>query len=642
LRRLIILGRSARIWALIVMAALVCVLPGAAGARAERMEVVSPSAAWNRFLARWNDFREHLEKGESADAAKQLDQVLSAKWDGGLGDLPVHATALIRWAEKLYQRGDRETAERLTEYAQKLAPGSFRVQLSLARYYLGGGPVEPGKSVSYYLASLRTLEDDFGALYWLGGRFCIYPLVFMGLLGSVLGLTCLFRYGVLLFHDFSDLFPARKMPVVLSDALCILVLGLPLAAGLSWWWLVSWWLLVMSLYMKRGEVVLACLWFIFLLSAPVLLSRYSVFAATRSDAALYAALRVRNGVPTGSDRSVLEEALQKRPDDLLARFSLAQLLQREGRFNKAVSVYEPLLKDKRTAQEAYNNIAEIYLWDGQLEPVFRALSAAVDSGGPRAEVLFNLGQYYQEAEQLVRMDEQYKAASAINQKKVEQLTARGGEWKLNRFMASLPVPRSLVWERSVSGSAMAGAAFPAIWNAWMGQPSGLEYLGVVIAGPVLILLLRIIGKGWNLSSRCSSCGRPICLTCQKPPREPGICTPCYNVFKGEGGVDLKVKMQKRSEVQRYRDIWSRSGLALAILAPGSGHMLLGWTGAGALLFSCVALAWSVFITRWLMWPEAAPSYHGGVPGYGIVLVLVYLILVVISVLNYRARIDRWR
>jgi tetratricopeptide (TPR) repeat protein len=458
----------------------------------------------------------------------------------------------------------------------------------------------------------------------------------------LLGLICLFRYGVLLFHDFSDLFPSRKMPGVLSVLLCLLMLGLPVAAGLSWWWLVSWWLVVMSAYMKRGEAFLACLWFIFLLGSPVFLSRYGVFAATRSDAALMAALRVRSGVPSGSDLSVLESELDKRPDDLLVRFSLAQLLQREGRFNKAATVYGPLFGDKRTAQEAYNDVAEIYLWNGQLDQVFRALSAAVDSGGPRAEVLFNLGQYYREAEQLVQMDKEYNAARRIDQKKVELLTDRGGEWKLNRFMASLPAPRSLVWERSLAGSAMAGAAFPAIWNSWMGWPSGLLFLAMAIAGPVLILMLRIIGKGWKLSTRCSSCGRPICLTCQKPPRQPGMCTPCYNVFRGEGGVDLKVKMQKRAEVQRYRDIWSRSGLALAILAPGSGQMLLGWTGAGAAFFCWVAAAWSVLITGHLMWPQAGPAYHGGGSGPGILLIFVYLILMIISALNYRARIDRWR
>lgn len=640
--RRLILNRFSRIRAVLAVVAFLLIPAFRSGARETRMEVVPPASAWNQFLQGWESFRAHLEKDEPEAARKDLQAVVNAKWDGALGDLPVQAVALLRWAQRIKGRGDPETAKWLAESAPKLAPDSFRVQLCLARYYLGGGPVEIRESLSHYLKAVDVLRDDFPAIYRLAAQVVIYPVVFLGIFGAAFGLICVFRYSTLLVHDCSDLFPPDKLPQSMLRGMVALVLLLPLAAGFSFWWLLSWWFAILSLYMNRGERVLVYLWFILLLLTPWLLEKYSVFAGTRSDPVLASVLRVRNGVPDTQDLDTLEQALNKKPDDLLVRFSLAQLLQREGRFNKAVSIYGPLLNDKRTSQAAYNNIAEIYLWDGSMDTVFRALSAAAESGGPRAEVSFNLGQYFQETEQLLRMDEEYKAARSINSRKVDRLIERAQEWKLNRYMAPIPVPWDMVWERSTRGSPMTPAAFTGIWNQWMGRPSGLIFMASVIAMMAATFLLQIMAKRWQLSYRCSSCGRPICHFCQKPPKEPGICTHCYNVFRGEGGVELQIKMQKRSEVQRYRDIWGRAGLLASLLFPGSGQALLGFSGMGVPLLALSALIWAGVLSAHLMWPDSGPGYRGGVALHGVVLVFVYLILMIVSVLAFRSRADHWR
>jgi hypothetical protein len=113
------------------------------------------------------------------------------------------------------------------------------------------------------------------------------------------------------------------------------------------------------------------------------------------------------------------------------------------------------------------------------------------------------------------------------------------------------------------------------------------------------------------------------------------------VFHGKGGVDLKVKMEKRSEVQRYRDIWSRGGMAASLLAPGSGMLALGWTGAGLLLFLPAAFILSGPLTGYLTWPGSGLIYRGGLSGHGLVLASVYLLLMIVSLLVYRSRVERW-
>jgi len=437
------------------------------------IEVVPPTKAWSQLLESWESFRYYLDEGNLAAAREELQLVMESKRDGAMGALPAHSIALIRLAEEFHNKGELETAAWLGEFAHGLAPKTVSVHLALARYNLGGGPIAPGRSLSHYIRSIKIITEDFPGLYRFLGRLSIYPVVFLALFGFVFSVTALFRYAPLLAHDFRDLYPADIISGWMTRGLLAVLLLLPLAAGFSFWWLICCCLIVLSLYMKRSERLLVYLWLIALLATPWLLEYHTIFAGARSDHVLQAALRVRNGVIAGADREVLEDTVSKRPDDMLARFSLARLLTREGRFNKAVLVYEPALKDPRTAQEAYNNVAEIYMWDRNLDTVYLALSEATEAGPQRAEIMFNLGQYFLEAEDHTRMEEYFNVARSIDEARLDEMLVLAKERKLNRFMASLPVPWPLVWERSIRGSALSSAALPGIWNKWMGPPGGL-------------------------------------------------------------------------------------------------------------------------------------------------------------------------
>lgn len=615
-----------------------------ARAQTAPMEVIPPGKARSQFLQMWDSSRLHLEKGEFAEAKKYLQFALESKWDGALGDLPVPATALIRQAQNLNAEGELEAAAWLIQMAERLAPGSVYLHLSLSRYYLGGGPFSPGKSLSHYLQAFSVLHDDFPALYRVLGRASIYFLVFTGLFGLAFGLIMIARYGPLLLHDFKDLFGPGKVPDPMIYALNGLLLLLPLGAGLSFWWVLSWWFFIFSLYMNRSERVWAYLWFLALAGSPWLIDRYSVFCATRSDEVLQTVLRVRNGVPLPNDPEVMKQALKKDPDNPLVRYTNAQLLTRRGQsfFRKAVSMYEPIKDDPLTAQGAYNNLAEIYMAAGDLVSVSTALSAAMEKGPARVEIVYNLARYYNESEQLVHMEEQFKAARSIDGERLDEYLERSGPRRLNRAMASLPVPWELVWQRSVRGSALANVSGTGQWKKWMGAPEGIWFLGACAGGLVLILLLQILGMRWRRSVRCESCGKPICLRCQRPSKDPAVCSPCFHVFRGEGGVELKVKMQKRQEVQRYRDLRARLGMVVSLVVPGSGLVLLGRTGVGVLLLAFSGLIWSGVVSGLVMWPRPGPIYTGGIFGHVIMLALAYVILMVISALVFRSQSENWR
>jgi tetratricopeptide (TPR) repeat protein len=618
------------------------VWPGAVLAQAASLEVITPHSAHANFLELFGRYRLHLERGEKAAAKQALTAALESKWDGNLGDLTAEAGVLVRQAEKVMKNGDPELAAFLAEMAEKLAPGSVELQLYLARYDLGGGLISPGLCAAHYLRALILLPNDFPMLYRALARLYLLPLAFMAVAGGAFILILGGRYFNLLAHDVNDFFPAARLPAWLSIPATATLLLLPLAAGLSLWWLCSWLLIVFYLYLKGLERALCYFWFVALGLSPLLLQRYAILAANRAEPALPAALRARGGVPEREDIPTLEQALSRNPEDLLARMALADLLEREGRFNAAVETYTPAFKDPRTAQAAYNNVAGIYYAVGDLKSALNALLAARKNGPSRVEIPHNLGQYYQHIGQMSLMGDQYKLAQAQDEKKAEELRLRSSAPRLNRAMAPIEIPWSLPWDASRRGSAFARQIETGVWRQWMGNPRGLPFQAAAAAGIVTLILLQILGRNWRASYRCACCGQPICVRCQKPAPDVGICLPCYNVFKGDGGVDLKVKMRKRAEVQRYRDRWSRLGLGLALLLPGSGQFLLGFSASGLILLILSSLTLAAGLGGHLLWPAPDPVYRGGLDGFTLLLSLVYLVLAIVSGMVMRSKLDSWR
>ncbi len=607
------------------------------------IKLVTPGMAWSRFLDKWDDFLLHMEKEKYGDAKNDLAEALDDKYDGALGDLPEYSIVLLRWAERLKKQGDHETAAFLIEKSAELSPSSVMVHLSLARYNLGGGQIKPGEAIGSYMDAVGALADDFPILYRGMARALSFPLAFLFLFGMLFGLVMIARYGVLFMHDFGDFLPRKRVPHWPAIPLGGVAFMLPLAASLSWQYLIAWWFLLLSIYMKRSERVIVYLFLLALVPTPLLMEKYAVLAANVSDDVLSAALEIRNGVADDEEMEILEKALEKDPDDALVQFSLAQFLQRRGQFNRAADIYKGALsEDPAAGQAAYNNLAEIYLANGDLESVYRALSLAESKGESVVEVVFNLAQYHNEAEEMLRYEEEYSRAQSIDEPRLEFLRYRAQQRKLNRIMANLPAPHSLVWERSVRGSAMAGAAGPALWHKWMGPPPGLTFAASAAALFALVFIIKILSKKWQISHRCASCGKPICLRCEPQAKDPSICSPCYYVFRGQSGVDLKVKMQKRSEAQRYRDNWSRAAMVLSLLVPGSGHIALGYAGVGSLLMALSLSLPAAWLTRFLTWPGPPAQYQGGVSGPLIVMVAGYIILSILSLLMLRPKLDVWR
>ncbi|MFO8057996.1 MAG: tetratricopeptide repeat protein [bacterium] len=621
-----------------------------ASARSGAVKVITPEQARQEVQENWQSFRSVMtaDKLDLARAKESFQTVLDKKWEGDLGDFPVLSLVMIEWADDLGEQGHPEIQKWLLSSATLLSPLSAEVEFAAGRYYLGGGEINPFKAASHYWSGARKLYQDFNTASRLYARLCAVPPLFLFIMGVMLAVTACCRYLPLLLHDFGDIFPRESLPAWMWGPLLLVGLLLPLAAGLWVWWLLAWILLVFSLYMTNGERALVYLWFTALLSMGFFVQNYGVMAAMRADEPLQAVIRARNGVPEPGDYQLIQNAMESRPESTLFSFVHARQSIKRGKIKSAgdaKELYKKSLQDQRTMQAALNNLAEIYFAAGKREAARDTLVQADKSGPSRAKVYFNLAQYHLAANNESQRNSYTNRVLELPEGDLSRLSKRATrEFRLNRFFLPMKVPASLVWERARELTPEDAAVINATWKKWMGNlpGRGMPFLAVCLAGLVLMNVTRMIKNRTRLARRCASCGKPMCMRCHLPSKDPIICAQCYSVFRSHSGVDLQVKMQKRSRVQKYKDRWRRIAFTLSVVAPGSGQLLMGFTGGGVFLFAVAALTGAGLLSGLLVWPFPHALYSGGIGGASLAAICVYLVFMLISISVLRSQLEHWR
>ncbi len=628
---------------------LTAVLPEALPGRTGEVKVITPQQAHKKVMENWSRFRSIMlsDKVELSSARDAFNDVVDAKWDGDLGDFPVLSLAMIEWAVDMGETGHRDVQEWLIGSARELSPLSADVEFALGRYHLGS-EINPLTASSHYFAGVKKLEQDFPAAFRLYARLLATPFVFLLIFGIVLVITSVLRYSPLLLHDFGDIFPRERLPAWTRTILLLVVLLIPLAAGLFVWWILAWVLLIFSLYMTGGERTLVYLWLISLLSFNFLVENYGVMAGTRIDEPLQAAIRARNGVPEPGDHQVLKNAMTSGPDGVLFFFLNARLTIKKGRItsaSEAEALYKDSLEDERSRQAALNNLAQVYYAAGNMDAVLETLVLADKAGPTRPEIYFNLAQYYRVLNKESESKRYRDRVASLPDGDLSSLSRRAGDkLLLNSCFLPLKVPESLVWQRATRLTPEDAAIISATWQKWAGSipPPGLPFLMVCLGTLVAMNVTRMIKNRARLAKRCSSCGKPMCMRCHLPSKDPLICSQCYSVFRTHSGVDLQVKMQKRSQVQRYKDRWRRLATLFSIAAPGAGHLLMGSTASGFFFLVFTCLIAGGMLSGLLVWPPPLDLYNSGFAGPDILMVLCYIIFILISVSVLRSQLEKWR
>jgi len=547
------------------------------------------------LMAHWAQRREYLRERDQRRAEDEEQRVRQLKDELALENLFGVAAALVRESHKTLAAESPALARKACKLAVELAPALPEAHTCLARATLAEEPSALPAAASSALAAVRAAVSDpriSRALAVNAGGIAL-----TGVLGAALAFVLLLflRYAQLYVHDVHHLFPAgaRRWQTNLLAAALILS---PLLLQAGFVPLLFTLLFAVALYASAAEVALGCLALVLLAALPFASEGLAGVAAFGGPAADVWMLEHGEGTPRELRR--LQERLRTDKPEMAVAFALAHKAKREGELAQAEQLYRKALDagqgaSYRALAAAHNNLANVYLLQGDEQRAVPHYQKAMDLQDDLAAPHFNLSRAYAlgGVDSLEKVQAEQARALELDRAGIDAFT--GGQLGLNRrsnkFLLDVPLDESMLGPLL---DAEARVAAP-VDDEVRAIVAGPLPAGAATALPLLAALglftLHAVRHRIRPSGRCERCGREVCRRCDGDARpSEALCAQCVNVFVRRTGVDPTERIRKEVAVQAYQ--WRRTLLARAFnLLSGAGHVLLGYPVSGILFLLLTGL-----------------------------------------------------
>jgi tetratricopeptide (TPR) repeat protein len=455
----------------------------------------------------------------------------------------------------------------LAQAAVVLAPDlpAAHMALASARWLHGDDPIAAVWSVVDALAA--AFRHPEGAPWLLGSALfvialCLSAASLVTLLGS--GLASLAHAGHDLGHKLAPRAPEfARVALVLSLVLVPLALG----EGLAGFAIGAMGIAVVY-GNSRARVVLASAAALLCVSAFPL-AEFAGRALTFFSADTTAAAAYSLAGGSGAPMDVARLAAQQREDDL-AVWALAIDARQRGSVGEADAYYQRLLESRANDPSVANNAANVRLDLDHQESAFALYGQALVHS-QSAVVLFNLSQAYGRAFQVDDLNRTLGRAQAVDGDLVASLTALEGS-KTEGFVADLPLPTSVLWERlfeSPHGAVLASELRTRLAPGRLGSDPWI--FGGSFAA--VWLVFAFVGARSEPAHGCGRCGTRVCARCEPANIDSALCTSCTRLFFQPEKTDRALRTERIHALQRRRQRIDQVVTALSVLVPGAAGLL---------------------------------------------------------------------
>ena len=331
---------------------------------------------------RWQQVTADIEALDLEKADESISALDGLRRRAGFTAFEDYSLELLRRAHASSAAGEGDLSRFYLRQAQRLSPASPEVAFRALGLKEAGGIVSPLMVLKLFMADIKT--DPSLLLRVLAGG--VVPLLWAltAALYATFAMVLLSEFGPVI-RRFAMLFPANRRGLAAPPILTV-ILCLPCFLGMHWSILV-WSLVLAGLLAERRQLVyLAAV--LFLLWSQLLPVSKNL-TLWLGDPDVRAMLKTSAGVYVPGDEGALWLLSSRRPGDASVKFTLAQVLLREGRFDKAEEVLA-------SAEEAGGPQAEIAMergiaafLQGQTQAAGRYFASAEGAGASSAEFLFN-------------------------------------------------------------------------------------------------------------------------------------------------------------------------------------------------------------------------------------------------------------
>ena len=559
----------------------------------EQVKVEAPRRGFDydafetRLQSLWFQRKTFLADKRLEDAAEQLDKIRTFSNEEGVKRLEHMAGALVAEAHRYAREGNYEQALASLHFASAFDPDRPQIHLSRAeirrkgegRYLAATSDLLAG----FRAASMRSVRDlsiVHGLAFVVGfGLVCVVV---------VFSLLMVLRYQVPFRHEVEE-----WLGRVAHPRWCVTagwaMLGLPLLIWFGTGWAALYWIAISFRFMARSERLAALVLLVAVTLTPPL---YSISVALYGRTANPAARTTMASVAGeySPDRIVkLRQLVEAHPGDPVYRFLLAGLYKNGRYFEEAFQEYRQVLDINPTLAAAHINVGNIFFATGQYGEAVANYRRAVELDDQSFLAYFNMHLAQSESFNFGAAEESLGAARAIDSNQVADLLSGASGWGDRPAVQDASLKLASVWEAALGGGRplqLAGTgtvAGPGQWSARLLNPVSLASLLAIVACGALVFFTR----GQAPARRCIRCGRPFCHLCKSGQEAKEYCTQCVHLFVLGDGLAPGTKSKKLYEVERQERRVRRTRKLLALVLPGSAHMLRGKMGWGVTLL----LAW---------------------------------------------------
>jgi tetratricopeptide (TPR) repeat protein len=538
-------------------------------------------------------FRQHAltARGESAEAARQIETALDFMSREGLRGAPEIAGAFLAEAQRFLDDGDYRGAQDRFRLASRFDPALSAAHVGLAIALLRGDRDLSG-AVAELWSALRVRLTDAGSLYQQAGNGLI--IVYLGLCFGVamaLVLICL-HDAPALSHDVMERFHGSFS----EDASRLFgwtLMTVPILTMAPIVWLLAAWAALFFPYFRRPEKSLALLALFLLLVAGPIGCVVDWIAGTAVDPGARALIRSLRGGYDLQDDQALRRLAESHRQEAVFPFLLASMHRMAGRFDEAMEMYRRVLEIDPRHARAMVNLANLHALRQEFSLAQNLYKKAGELDPKLAIAHYDSHLAHLEAFHLESADQELRAARSIDDALVSRLVGQGDQQRVKRMPVDVGYSRTEIWKYALSLRLNEGLR--STWSRSLSAPATLAGG----AGLVMVLVLPGLGIASRKAAarRCRRCGKAFCRRCRVGTKDADHCSQCVHLYIRRDGLAPSIKSRKLEEVARYRRrVWIGQRL-LSLPLPGSGHVLGGRPWLGLLLLSGWCGSWIALLLR---------------------------------------------
>ncbi len=561
----------------------------------------------------WKEFIDLVERNEKDASINILFKINEIRKELEIEYLSGYSKALTNIGYEQIKKRFYDYAFQIFFYAKEFDSANKEAYVGIAYSLIKKDVLSFGKALYFIFLGLRgRLSNLFSTIQFLIDSLNIFFLMNF-LMIVVLSIILFLKYRLLFIHDLKENF-SGKFSEKSIELIAYGVLILPFIFFIGWAWAFILWLMLFSKFGSKFEKFIV----IMLILIAMLWVPFNKFSEEVLKICIKPIYRLYHRalfepIYPGTLKS-LENYVLQNPGDKRTMLVLANLWKRNGQLDKAISLYNNIIKLEPNAI-ALNNLANTYYQldvpDNAIQYYIQALNYAPED----ATIYYNYSLAVRAKFNFGKAEELMRKAIELDQNLILNYERRATNKK--GVVDFIMTPKEL---------------FSLIYKETPFYNNPMKIILLFLNSSTIIILclwifLWMQKRKLFLARKCASCGIAYCKKCQAIEKKFNYCSQCLHLFIKKDGISQASKIEKLNFIEKEKKKNYAFSYLMTIFVPGSGSLYIGSIKLGILSIVIWAFLISLILkNNWTIEPYIVSEFNHWVSLLIFIIFVAYYLL----------------